>query len=209
MDRVPPATPRDVEEAAGLGAQAVAARQDRADVGVRSGERELAAVDARDLAVVLVGAEARVHGAELVERPVQHALRCVLVRRSMTIGMPITCSTRRTPGARQLPRLLPRDRGLQRLRERVARVGRARDDVDVRALRFQRLLDQERERVLADVLRAPVWSGKTGTLIESMWRLATFFVPVTVVVFVTTMVTCTLPQRSAWPRLPVNVSWRR
>src|SRR5450432_2186343 len=49
-----------------------------------------------------------------------------------------------------------------------------------------------------------VWFGNTGTLIDVICRLVVFLLPVVVVVFLTTIVTCTLPQRSAWPRPPVN-----
>src|SRR5258708_19692395 len=49
-----------------------------------------------------------------------------------------------------------------------------------------------------------VWFGYTGTLTPVILRLIVRCVPTIVVVFLTTSVTCTYPQRSAWPAGPVT-----
>ena len=72
---LPRAPARDVEVAAGLVAQLLAAREHAADVGVRVLERELAAVDAADLAVGLERAERRVDDPQPVEDGVDRARR--------------------------------------------------------------------------------------------------------------------------------------
>jgi len=46
--------------------------------------------------------------------------------------------------------------------------------------------------------------ARTHAATESSTGIAVFLVPAVVVVFLTTIVTCTLPHRSACPRLPVN-----
>ena len=68
-----------VEVPVRLRAQPLAAIEHVDDVRVRVLERELAAIQAADLAVVLVRAERRVHPAEPVEHAVEHALVDVLV----------------------------------------------------------------------------------------------------------------------------------
>ena len=64
---------------------------------------------------------------------------------------PARCGTR---PRRVAPTAELEQRRLQRLLERLARVGRARDELDVRALGAQELLPEHRERLRHDVLRA-------------------------------------------------------
>ena len=87
-----------VEVAAGLLAQLVAAGEHPADVGMAFADEQLAAVEAADLAVVLVRAEACVDLAEPVEQLVEQRRRRTSSRTSTTIGIPMICSTRRRPG---------------------------------------------------------------------------------------------------------------
>src|SRR2546421_2461905 len=49
-----------------------------------------------------------------------------------------------------------------------------------------------------------VWFGYTGTLTAVILRTTVFFLPTVVVVFLTTIVTCSSPQRSTWAAVPVN-----